>query len=432
MTLRNTDGTTLTYGNTGGAATGVTSHYDSFTLVRRTGTVSLDFESKNQDAISISATISSDDMSDIAKKINEHTASTGVTAYLSVDKKKVVLESKDGNDIMMTNFSASSPPLNLKTVGDDFENLGTEVKLDNATFDAARFTGYVKLNAGGSFSLTTTAGSNTSTLSSATDVFENGFIEKSMTPTGEQMTLKFDAFEGADGNGSSVDGSMALAAGGEYKLTIPNTGTGTSFSSTVKTKDMESITSASVASEIAKNLRSGSMIASVSGKNSVSSLPEAGDKLVVKFADQNYTLTMLNNGRDAVPATATFTVSNADTVASAGNRIHLVLSAGMETNVDLDYTVQAGQTNISSIVTGLNSALNTAGASDKYVFSYRGTNLILSRKDGINFQPYKGANQTSNILFFDGVDIRTGAGQEAINGATTNKTLSNNKWQTCC
>ena len=87
-----------------------------------------------------------------------------------------------------------------------------------------------------------------------------------MTPTGEQMTLKFDAFEGADGNGSSVDGSMALAAGGEYKLTIPNTGTGTSFSSTVKTKDMESITSASVAAEIAKNLRSGSMIASVSGK----------------------------------------------------------------------------------------------------------------------------------------------------------------------
>ena len=400
-----------------------TSHHDSFTLVRRTGTVSLDFESKNQDAISISATISSDDMTDLAKKINEHTASTGVTAYLSVDKKKVVLESKDGDDIMMTNFSASSPPLNMKTIGDDFETLGTEVKLDNTNFDAARFTGYVKLNAGGSFSFTTTAGSNTSTLSSATDVFENGFIEKSMTPTGEQMTLKFDAFEGADGNGSSVDGSMALAAGGEYKLTIPNTGTGTSFSSTVKTKDMESITSASVAAEIAKNLRSGSMIASVSGKNSVSSLPDAGDKLVVKFADQNYTLTMLDNGRDAVPATATFTVSNADAVASAGNRIHLVLSAGMEKNVDLDYTVQAGQTNISSIVTGLNSALNTAGASDKYAFSYRGTNLILSRKDGVNFQPYKGANQTTSILFFDGVDIRTGAGQEAINGATPNKTL---------
>ena len=96
------------------------------------------------------------------------------------------------------------------------------------------------------------------------------------------------------------------------KLTIPNTGTGTSFSSTVNTKDMESITSASVAEEIAKNLRSGSMIASVSGKNSVSELPEAGDKLVVQFADQNYALTMLNNGRDAVPATATFTVSNAD------------------------------------------------------------------------------------------------------------------------
>ncbi len=423
MTLKNTDGTALTYGNTGGNASGDAFHHDSFTLVRRTGQVTMDFESKNQDAINITATISSDDMTDLAKKINEHTANTGVSAYLSVDKKKIVLESKDGDDIMMSQFSSTSPPLNIKALGDDFETLGTEIKLDSSTFDAARFTGYVKLNAGGSFSLTTTAGSNTSTLSSATDVFENGFIEKSMTPTGEQMTLKFDAFEGADGNGSSVDGSKSLAAGGEYKLTIPNTGTGTSFSSTVKTKNLESITSASVASEIAKNLRSDSMIASVSGKTSVSQIPFAGDKLVVKFAEQNYTLRMLDNGRDAVPATATFTVSSADAVASAGNRIHLILSAGMEPEIDLDYTVQAGQTNISSIVTGLNASLNTAGVSDKYSFSFRGTNLILSRKDGINFQPYKGANHTANILFFDGVDIRTGAGREAINGATANKTL---------
>ncbi len=422
ITLKNTDGTSLTYGNTGGA-TGVASHFDSFTLVRRTGQVTLDFESKNQDAINISATISSDDMTDLAKKINEHSANTGVTAFLSVDKKKVVLESKDGDDIMMTNFSSSSPPLNLKSLGENFETLGNEVKLDNTNFDAARFTGYVKLNAGGSFSLTTNAGSNNSTVSSTTDIFENSFIEKSMTPTGEQMTLKFDAFEGADGNGSSVDGSMALAAGGEYKLTIPNTGSGTSFSSTVKTKDLESITSNTVAAEIAKKLRSDTLIASVSGKSSVNELPEAGDKLVVKFAEQNYTLTMLDNGRDAVPATATLSVSNADTVAAAGNRIHLILSAGMEPEIDLDYTVQAGQTNISSIVSGLNTALNTAGASDKYSFSFRGTNLILSRKDGVNFQSYKGANQTTNILFFDGVDIRTGAGRETINGATTNKTL---------
>ena len=40
MTLKNTDGTSLTYGNTGGGnATGDASHHDSFTLVRRTGQV---------------------------------------------------------------------------------------------------------------------------------------------------------------------------------------------------------------------------------------------------------------------------------------------------------------------------------------------------------------------------------------------------------
>ncbi len=423
ITLKNTDGTTLIYGNSGGSDTGDDDFHDTFTLVRRTGQITMDFESKNQDAINITATISSDDMSDLAKKINEHSANTGVTAYLSVDMKKIVLESKDGDDIMMSQFASTSPPLNIKALGDDFETLGTEIKLDSTTFDAARLTGYIELNAGGSFSLTTTAGSNTSTLSSETDVFKNGFIEKSMTPTGEQMTLKFDAFEGADGNGSSVDGTKALAAGGEYKLTIPNTGSGTSFSSTVKTKDLESITSSSVASETAKKLREGSMIASVSGTSSVSQIPVAGDKLVVRFAEQNYTLTMLDNGRDAVPSTAAFTVNSADAVASSGERIHLILSAGMEPEIDLDYTVQAGQTNLSSIVTGLNESLNNSGVSDKYSFSYRGTNLILSRNDGINFQPYKGTNHTTNILFFDGVDIRTGAGRETINGATLNKTL---------
>ena len=118
------------------------------------------------------------------------------------------------------------------------------------------------------------------------------------------------------------------------------------------------------------------MIASVSGTSSVSELPAAGDKLVVKFAKQNYTLTMLDNGRDAVPAKANFTVNNADAVASAGNHIHLILSAGMEPEIDIDYTVQAGQTNIASIVTGLNSALNTAGASDKYTFTYNVITLL--------------------------------------------------------
>ena len=49
------------------------------------------FESKNQDAISISSTIASDDMTDLARQINVHTLNSGVTAYLSTDKKRVVL-----------------------------------------------------------------------------------------------------------------------------------------------------------------------------------------------------------------------------------------------------------------------------------------------------------------------------------------------------
>ena len=146
MTLKNTDGTTLTYGNTGGAATGDGFHHDTFTLVRRTGQIKMDFESKNQEAINITATVSSDDMTDLAKKVNEHTANTGVTAYLSVDKKKIVLESKDGDDIMVSNFDASSTPINIKSLGEDFEDLGTEVKLDDTDFDAVRLSGLVKLN----------------------------------------------------------------------------------------------------------------------------------------------------------------------------------------------------------------------------------------------------------------------------------------------
>ena len=71
----------------------------------------------------------------------------------------------------------------------------------------------------------------------------------------------------------------------------------------------------------------------------------------------------------------------------------------------------------------MNTALSSSGVSDKYSFSANGKLVTLSRLDGLNFQPYKGGNQTASLLFYDGVDIRTGGGQETIKGATANKVL---------
>lgn len=125
--------------------------------VTASGTVSLDLYSSNGSTMrSISAQVTSTDLSALASEINKQAGSTGVTAELSVDRASITLTQADGKDVIVENFSNSAAGT-MDVTGKD----GTAEQL--AVGDGTRVSGIVTLHSSGTYtassSLADSAGS---------------------------------------------------------------------------------------------------------------------------------------------------------------------------------------------------------------------------------------------------------------------------------
>ena len=63
------------------------------------GTMSMSISSGIKDAVSVSATILPNDMTNLVSELNKISELTGVKAILFSDKKRVILENVNGDDI---------------------------------------------------------------------------------------------------------------------------------------------------------------------------------------------------------------------------------------------------------------------------------------------------------------------------------------------
>ena len=106
------------YANTGVLATAVTkAKIDSLS---GTGTITFDVSGKNStdQAVTVSATLAdTDDLTDLAAAFNLATATTGITATLSSDKKSVLLGSADGYNIGLADFTHTTTSGTINVMG---------------------------------------------------------------------------------------------------------------------------------------------------------------------------------------------------------------------------------------------------------------------------------------------------------------------------
>jgi flagellar hook-associated protein 1 FlgK len=76
-------------------------------------------ESENRMPIRITAEVTSTDVTNLASEINQITSDTGVTAKLTADKKRIILESGAGEDIVFSNLTETSPQFFARIVDED-------------------------------------------------------------------------------------------------------------------------------------------------------------------------------------------------------------------------------------------------------------------------------------------------------------------------
>jgi flagellin len=187
------------------------------------GTVSFDLTGTNTSAISISATVTQTDLSNLVTAINDQAGNTGINAELSADKKSLTLTQSAGADISVDNLlhSTAGETMDLKGTVSDAETLGAATGTDSSTVG-----GVVDISSSGTFnvtsSITAAAGSvfsgvaagaaNTSTLSS---------IDKVDITT---VSGSADAIKAIDGALMQIDNSRGElgAVQNRFESTIAN------------------------------------------------------------------------------------------------------------------------------------------------------------------------------------------------------------------
>jgi flagellin len=148
------------------------------------GTISFELMGQNAQAVTISATVTADNLGALATAINAETGNTGIVASLSNETSELVLTNQDGYDIKIGNFSHSSDTAQTMEV------------------TGAEGTASTTLSDGGAFAADSTVVGGTVKFSAI-----EGF-QVSSNITGESAELS-----AVDGDGVETAGGSSLFAG---------------------------------------------------------------------------------------------------------------------------------------------------------------------------------------------------------------------------
>ena len=217
------------------------------------GNVSFMLEANNATPIKISAEVNSGDLSNLATAINDQSARLGITAQLSTNRKRVILESDSGRDIFLT-IAPNRPRLKAAL----FMMMAVQPQIPYGLaalithLDNARYSGVVTLDSVKAFTITRPDGAVTS---SAADVTKGGLVSISSNASSDSKLIRFDVNADADTADASNDGQKAVAAGGLYQINLPTSNSNISFSASVTTAELGEVSTAEINRKMIEKLR---------------------------------------------------------------------------------------------------------------------------------------------------------------------------------
>ena len=270
-----------------------------------TGTIAFNLESENQEPLAISASVSATNVSNLVDAINNISNLTGVTAQANTNNDALTLISEDGNDIMISSLSATSPTFDGQVISsfpshDAGRTISTVLNFNSVdatgTVDAGRFTGEVLVDSSEDFSLNV----NGVTSNSSSSPMNGGLVEVESSGYGDVKTFTFLANDEVDSNFGGTD-SRAFAASAAYSITLPSETNSQQYTATVNSSELATLNSQMVAQTLIDDIRSQATSISMSNNAAVAltSRPANEDSVVIEFDGDQYTLVM-NNGEISV------------------------------------------------------------------------------------------------------------------------------------
>jgi flagellin len=172
------------------------------------GTVSFTLQGDTTvDAVEIEATVTTGDLSALAKAINDKSGQTGITAQLSGSNNEIVLTQDSGYDIAIGDFTHSAADVDAESINVT-GNQGVAVKLtdntdEGAVGDSTVVGGEVTFSASDDFNITSNLAG------SAGSLFANAAGEANVSDLKSIADIDITTVEGSAAAISSIDGALA-------------------------------------------------------------------------------------------------------------------------------------------------------------------------------------------------------------------------------
>ena len=361
------------------------------------GIVSFSLVGGDGGAQDVTAVVRDGSMATLRDAVNSRANQTGITAALSSDGKRLLLDQKDGNDIVLNRVRSAGGAFTAQIVdqvGVYKTSFGAQINLGSGNA-AARFMGNVALQSAASFSVVGLAGS---TSAASANTFLNGLISRNVDMTGSTQILNFDVVEGIDSNESDPRGVAASAAAANYSLTL---GGPTGLTAAVSSAELKSVNSSALAVALASELRAQAPSASLNGQ-AVTTLPAQGASVSVKLGEQVYKISV-SQKYDTYNANGTIANQDIELLVT-GPEVGRI-SAQFNANNVLVVTANGG------VETGQNLVLTNTSPQEAAAFGLAAS--LTSSITGQTFNPDAivgpNANFTKNVEFIVGETSYTAA-----------------------
>jgi len=228
------------------------------------GDITFGLEGRNLEPIEITASVLPADLSNLASAINSQSNRTGITATLSTNKQRLILESADGSDIFLSDIARGTPAFLAKVVDTDGSPASASVTLAGSgsqNSDNARFSGMITMTSASAFSLTT---EEQIKKDSQLDPTNGGFVTITGNASSDSKLVSFAVERDADSNEASRDGLRAVAAGADYQMAVLSPDEDISFTGRLSSAQISPLSKAAVNKAMVDAVRSDAVLASLS------------------------------------------------------------------------------------------------------------------------------------------------------------------------
>ena len=168
------------------------------------GTVGFKLQGKNAEEVSISATVTTDNLDSLAQAINEQSGNTGISATLSNDSKSIQLTQSAGYDIKISDYTHSSATASATFTVTGNQGAGTVFSgLSSDNRDSTTIGGEVSFTSSGTFNIASNIGRNVGSL------FASSANGANVSDLNSVDNIDISTVEGAADAIKTVDGAIA-------------------------------------------------------------------------------------------------------------------------------------------------------------------------------------------------------------------------------